>query len=91
MTRTTSAPSVRLMVLVVALASIFLLLATRVDAVSTAATETYVVAPVDTLWEIAGRVAHDEDVRTVVARIRRLNGLEGATIHPGQRLAVPAA
>ena len=91
MTRTTSAPSVRLMVLVVALASIFLLLATRVDAVSAETTQTYVVAPGDTLWDIAGRVAGDEDVRTVVARIRQINGLEGATIHPGQRLTVPAA
>lgn len=90
MTRTTSAPSVRLLVLVVALASIFLLLATRVDAVDTEATAVYVVESGDTLWDIAAQVSKGEgDVRAVVGRIRSLNDLDQAIIHPGQRLLVP--
>ncbi len=90
MTRTTSAPSVRLLVLVVALVSLFLLLATRVDAVDVEATTVYVVEPGDTLWEIAEGVAErGDDVRSVVGRIRALNGLDQAVIHPGQRLLIP--
>ena len=42
--------------------------------------DTYVVRPGDTLSEIA--VAH----RLSVARLRRLNGLKGDTIRPGQKL-----
>ncbi len=90
MTRTTSAPSVRLLVLVVALTSLFLLLATRVDAVDVEATTVVVVEPGDTLWGIASRTTErGQDVRAMVARIRTLNGLDQAVIHPGQRLLVP--
>lgn len=42
------------------------------------------------LWEIAESVAPTADPRDTIAEILRLNGLDEATIVPGQRLAVPA-
>jgi len=48
-----------------------------------------VVQPGDTLWTIAGRVAPDRDPRAVIHQIREINGLPGASIEAGQRLAVP--
>lgn len=43
------------------------------------------------LWAIAEAIDPSADPRDTIAEIVRLNGLEGATIEPGQRLAVPAA
>jgi len=43
------------------------------------------------LWEIAEAIAPSADPRDTIAEIVRLNQLDGATIEPGQRLAVPAA
>lgn len=41
----------------------------------------------DTLWEIAARVAGPrEDVRAVIERLRRLNGLSGVALAEGQVL-----
>ena len=48
----------------------------------------YVVRPADTLWSIAER-RYGGDVREAVWRIREANGLEDATITPGQRLLLP--
>jgi LysM domain len=50
-----------------------------------------VVAPGETLWSIAERVAPDRDPRTVVAGIQRLNDLPTADVRAGQtlRLRVP--
>ena len=45
-----------------------------------------VVAPGETLWSIAHRVAPDRDPRTVVASIQRLNDLPTADVHSGQIL-----
>lgn len=42
------------------------------------------------LWEIAESVAPTADPRDTIAEILRINGLDEATIVPGQRLAVPA-
>ncbi|WP_022890869.1 LysM peptidoglycan-binding domain-containing protein [Agromyces italicus] len=42
------------------------------------------------LWEIAESVAPSADPRDTIAEILRINGLDEATIVPGQRLAVPA-
>lgn len=51
---------------------------------------TYVtVQPGQSLWDIASTIADDRDVRDVVAEISTLNGLQGAQIEPGQRLALP--
>jgi hypothetical protein len=49
-----------------------------------------VVAPGETLWSIAQRVAPDRDPRTVVAGIQRLNGLRTAEVHAGQTLVLRA-
>lgn len=51
--------------------------------------QTVVVAPGDTLWEIAGEVAGDRDVRDVVAMLERVNGLTTTELTVGQVLEVP--
>lgn len=44
----------------------------------------------DTLWSIAGSVAHPgEDRRDVVDELVRLNGLEGVSLQVGQVVLVP--
>jgi hypothetical protein len=81
----------RLFVLLLALLAAFLLSSPRVVAEEPAVLVEYVVAPGDTLWEIAARVAPaGEDVRDTVARVLEVNGLGGASIAPGQRLLLPA-
>lgn len=47
------------------------------------------VAPGESLWTVARRVAPDADPRDTVGRIAELNSLAGPTVHAGQRLAVP--
>ncbi|WP_236968406.1 LysM peptidoglycan-binding domain-containing protein [Microbacterium aurantiacum] len=49
-----------------------------------------VVAPGDSLWSIAERVAPGADPRDVVDAIVRLNALDGAGLQAGQSLAIPA-
>lgn len=51
--------------------------------------DSYTVTRGDTLWEIASRYANGGDVRKAVSAIRRANGLETATVHPGQELVIP--
>lgn len=52
--------------------------------------QAHVVAPGDTVWQIAADLAGPgEDVRDVVATIDHLNGLDGAALQVGQRLVVP--
>ena len=43
----------------------------------------------DSLWAIAESIAPQGDPREVIAEIMRLNGLDQATVEPGQRLALP--
>lgn len=53
-------------------------------------TQTHIVAPGDTLWKIAGAITPDGgDVRPLIAAIIEVNGLDDATILPGQQLQVP--
>jgi LysM domain len=49
-----------------------------------------VVAPGETLWSIAERVAPGRDPRTVVAGIQRLNGLPTPDVRAGQTLLLRA-
>lgn len=48
----------------------------------------HVVEPGDTLWSIAAE-SYGGDPRAGVWKLRQRNGLDGATIVPGQRLVVP--
>jgi len=47
------------------------------------------VAPGDTLWSIATRVAPDVDPRAEVAALQERNGLTDVNLVPGQVLRVP--
>jgi Tfp pilus assembly protein FimV len=49
-----------------------------------------VVRPGDTLWSVAARHVPSRDAPGMIEEIRRLNDLSGTTIHPGQRLRLPA-
>ena len=49
-----------------------------------------VVAPGETLWSVAVRVAPHDDPRLVVADIESLNHLKTATVEVGQQLLVPS-
>ena len=52
---------------------------------------TYVtVAGGQSLWSIAERLAPKADPRDVIAAIVSLNQLDGGTVVPGERLAIPA-
>jgi LysM repeat protein len=83
--------SVRLLALLVGMVLVFLLIGGAAEADSPPApTTSYVVAPGDTLWEIAGRLVEaGEDVRVMVAVIKELNGMADSTIYPGETLQVP--
>ena len=53
--------------------------------------ERYVVAPGDTLWEIAvARMVPGSDPRPIVEEIRDRNGLGSPALRPGQVLVLPA-
>jgi nucleoid-associated protein YgaU len=49
---------------------------------------TVTVAPGDTLWSIASRVAPDQDPRAEVAALQQRNHLAGAELTPGQVLRI---
>ena len=86
--------SLRVLVLPLALALVFLLLlAQNVEAGnSPVAIENHRVVSGDTLWDLASdRTSAGEDVRATVSLIQRLNDLEGGLIVPGQILELPAA
>lgn len=54
-----------------------------------AARHTVILAPGQTLWSLATRIAPHDDPRLVVADIEALNHLTGAPVQAGQRLIVP--
>lgn len=44
----------------------------------------------DTLWTIAEEVTPPgQDVRNTIYKIRKINNLSSAVLHPGQRLLIP--
>jgi LysM repeat protein len=48
----------------------------------------YTVRPYDTLWSIAS--AHYRgDTRAAVWKLRQRNGLDGATLRPGEKIVLP--
>jgi hypothetical protein len=59
-------------------------------AFSGSATRTVTVHTGETLWQIARRVAPQDDPRDTVDRIRDLNALDTTVVQAGQRLIVPA-
>jgi len=55
------------------------------------ATEIVMVAPGETLWEIASRLTPSgDDVRDTMYDIKRLNALSSSALDAGQRIRVPA-
>ena len=77
--------------LTVAVAALFLLLAGTVEAGDyVVTTQEHVVRSGETLWEIAlAHTVDGADVRDTVDEIRAMNALEGTLIYPGDRLTVP--
>lgn len=53
------------------------------------ATRTVVVAPGDTLWDLASDAADGGSVRGMEQQIKDLNGLDSAVLVAGQRLRIP--
>ncbi len=83
--------SVRLALSAATICMVFLMIGGSADAGTPApAPIEYVVAPGDTLWEIAeARTSPGEDVRRLISDIARLSGVDDATIFPGQVLLIP--
>jgi LysM repeat protein len=50
---------------------------------------TTTVAPGETLWGIASRIAPEQDPRPVVDQLRRLNDLPDGGLRAGQQLLLP--
>ena len=61
-----------------------------VDAGTAPQVSTMTVAPGETLWQIASRLAPGQDPRPVVDQLRRLNDLSSAELRAGQQLLLPA-
>ncbi|MCY7396552.1 MAG: LysM peptidoglycan-binding domain-containing protein [Nocardioides sp.] len=85
----------RLLVLLVSLA-VIAVVAVLLSATSSASgdatgypTRTVVVAPGDTLWDIADAAAGDDSTRDMVGTLQSLNALDGAGLQAGQRILVP--
>ena len=53
-------------------------------------TETIVVGPGDTLWDISSDLTAGGDVRDMMRHIEQLNSLDTVALAVGQRLQVPA-
>ena len=84
--------STRVLILLLALTSIFLLMGNTVVADEPTAVTSYVVQPGDTLWSIAGGIAEPgDDVRDVIAEVRQLNSLSSSSLQIGQALVIPTS
>jgi LysM repeat protein len=69
--------------------AILLTTASRAEQPRSGPAPSVVVQPDDTLWSIATRTAPRRDPFAAVAEIRKINGLEGYVVHPGQTLELP--
>jgi Tfp pilus assembly protein FimV len=65
-------------------------LASRESGAPAGSFETITVAAGDSLWSIAQQVAPGADPRDVVDAIVHLNALDGVSVTPGERIAIPA-
>lgn len=85
--------SVRLFLLLTALAVVFLMIGGSAEAdVPPPPPTEYVVQPGDTLWAIAGTLAAPgADLRPLVTDIARLSGIDADSLQPGQVLLLPSA
>jgi LysM repeat protein len=50
---------------------------------------TLIVAPGETLWSVAARIAPQQDPRLIVADLEALNHLSSPSIEAGEQLVVP--
>jgi nucleoid-associated protein YgaU len=84
--------SVRLSLLLTALAVVFLMIGGSADAdIPTPAPTEHVVRAGDTLWGIASATADPgQDLRRLVADIERLSGVEADSLQPGQIVLIPS-
>jgi LysM repeat protein len=91
--RSTSARA--LVIISTTVAAFVLLLATAVHALSSGdpiPTVDYRVHAGDTLWSIAAEVTEPgQDIRSTIAAIEGINGLDGAYLQIGQTLSIPEA
>jgi LysM repeat protein len=90
--RMTAPSRVLVIVSTIVLALLLLLVSTVQAGGEVRPTVGHTVAAGDTLWDIAAEhTADGGDIRGTVALIRRINDLDTALIHPGDRLLVPVA
>lgn len=83
--------STRVLILLLALTSIFLLLGNTGAADEPVAVSTVVVQPGDTLWSISEGIAEPgSDIREVVVDVKTLNSLSTSSLQVGQTLLLPA-
>ncbi len=81
----------RLLIVVMALAAIFLLFSTRVQADEPLVLTEQVVMQGDTLWDIAAAISEPgEDIRATMSEIRQINDMSSSSLRAGQTLLIPA-
>ncbi len=90
----TTSPQVlpsRLLIVVLALAAIFLLFSTRVQADEPLVLTERIVSQGDTLWGIAASLTGPgEDIRATMSELRDINDMSSSSLRAGQRLLIPA-
>lgn len=83
--------STRVLILLLALTSIFFLLGNTGAANEPQAVSAVVVQSGDTLWSIAEGIAEPgTDIREVVSDVKTLNSLSTSSLQVGQSLLIPA-
>ncbi|MDD6483324.1 MAG: LysM peptidoglycan-binding domain-containing protein [Clostridiales bacterium] len=69
---------------------VYAMSAVSANALKNRETAVVTVCTGDTLWDIANKInTSSKDIRKVVDDIMRLNRLDGADLHAGDRLVVP--